>query len=316
MGDLAVYVCINKKFIPLFKLFYESFRERANIQVPYDFFCYSNEHEVLLELNKAKRYSNVNFVFSEQTKMTNYSRFEDSFFYGMSLKAFALRDLMHSYKRVIYFDVDIMINKELQSLATLDLQGHKLAGVPDFAFHRRGDINSTHLDYELIQREKLLGDPKLYINSGMFVVEAGNTPWLDYDEFAHEWRPSYVDQDWLNYMFRDSILHIDEKWNYMTDMAFSEQISSEQRVLDCIAMSKAHVQHFHGDAKPWRPITTPGFKRYIVQMYTKRFYEVFDRLEMELNKSGARWLTDNITANRQLLSRSIALADGFDKYRK
>lgn len=314
----AVYVCINKKFIPLFKLFYESFRERAAIKQPYDFYCFTDCPETKTVLESDPRYKDVLFVQSESTSLPNYTNWSDDFFYGMSIKIFALHRLYKHYDRLLYIDVDTMVNRELNSLFELDMGDMACAGVRDFPYHRWGDhVDAKHVQHDVDDRVKMLGSGhKDYINSGVFVINCRNVKhMIGYDEFADSFKPKYVDQDYLNYVFKGQIMIMDEKYNYMVDITFMNQKTTEARIIEHLRMSKAHIQHFHGCAKPWKEPGSYGYKEITTQANTTRFYSVYDRLKDELVRSREyEWLWSNVEKNRQAFQRMARIAEDFNKY--
>jgi lipopolysaccharide biosynthesis glycosyltransferase len=298
-------------------LFYESFRERAAIKQPYDFYCFTDCQQTMDELSNDPRYKSVTFLEAQTTHVPNYTKWDDDFYFGMSIKMFALKQLHLHYDRVLYMDVDIMVNREIDSLVNLDMQGKSCAGVRDFPYHRwTGPVSDDHVKHDVDDRVKLISTPRDYINSGVFLIDCTNIKYLmDYDDFSRSFKPRYVDQDYLNYMFDNDILIMDEKYNYMVDITFMAQKTYESRIIENLRMSKAHLQHFHGCAKPWKEPGSYGYKEVTAQANTTRFYHVFDRLKDELSRSSEyRWLWENVEKNRQAFTRMARMAEEFNKY--
>ena len=300
-------------------LFLDSFSKYSNIKTTYDFYCFVDRIGIVSD-DLRGRYPWVIFKETPTTKLLNYTDWHNLFFYGMSMKVFALEQLYNLYDRIIYFDVDMIINSDLNSLIDYNLDGKSIAAVPDFQTHRRDEtkINQNHISQVLQYREKLIGTTgSQYFNSGMYILDNAakiiDTP---YDVFAEKFRPSLVDQDYLNYVFKNDVLIIPDYYNYMCDNVYVSFLSYQDRISDSIAMGSACVQHFHGGSKPWKYSTTSWYFELLTQMNTTRFFEIYDGLvDYFLTKSEFKWLTDNIATNRELLQKTDALASGFDRYK-
>jgi lipopolysaccharide biosynthesis glycosyltransferase len=312
---LAVYICANAHYIPLAMLFMESFAERAQISQPFDFYCFSDSEEMVETFCLEPAYNWVKFRRGYVTDLPNFTAWPDAFYYGMGMKIYALHELRPHYDRILYLDVDMMINRPLDDLVNADLQGKALGAVPDFQFSRHGmiEIREKHLAEILTYRDKLMGQGEAYINSGMFLVDCAQPVALpDYDEFAVEWQPSLIDQDYLNFAYRDNMAILPDTFNFMVDQAFMNRLTYQARIGGSIAMSEAHIQHFHGQAKPWKQAGSYGYEQLLDGMNTARFFEVYDRLRpLFEDVPDYGWLTENIAINRPRLEQSDALAARF-----
>jgi lipopolysaccharide biosynthesis glycosyltransferase len=175
------------------------------------------------------------------------------------------------------------------------------------------EIREKHLAEILTYRDKLMGQGEAYINSGMFLVDCAQPVALpDYDEFAVEWQPSLIDQDYLNFAYRDNMAILPDTFNFMVDQAFMNRLTYQARIGGSIAMSEAHIQHFHGQAKPWKQAGSYGYEQLLDGMNTARFFEVYDRLRpLFEDVPDYGWLTENIAINRPRLEQSDALAARF-----
>lgn len=314
---LAIYVCANSHYVPLMLMFLESFAERANIERPFDFYCYVSDENIAEAFSDRNEFSWVKFRKGRVSSLPNYTDWSDSFFYGMSMKIFALSDLLRDYDRVVYFDLDMMVNRDLNELVNIDLQGKAMGAVTDFQFARRGsfEITDKAVADVLAYRDKLIGDFLGYINSGMFVIDSKLAPHLpDYDEFADRNRPSLADQDYLNHVFAGNVCILPDTFNYMVDQLFTKSMSFEQRIRDCSEMGEAHVQHFHGAAKPWKELGSYCYNEILTQANMTRFLEVYDRFRPIFDSVPEyAWLTSGVEQNRELATRTDAIAERFKK---
>lgn len=110
-------------------------------------------------------------------------------------------DFLPNESRVIYLDLDIMIEDDISELWEMDLQGHEIAGVVDRYI---GNFNLPYIKY-----------PSLYINSGSMLMDLDLIRKNHTDKKMHNmlntWHLQFADQDTINLCC--SILHIDCKWN-------------------------------------------------------------------------------------------------------
>lgn len=150
-------------------------------------------------------------------------------------------------KRVIFIDSDAIINSSLLPLWHLDLEGYKLAAVPD---HRL-----SCKDHGYIYGQ--------YFNAGVMLIDL--ELWRQVDVLglgsvfasANPHRLPHWDQDVLNHVFQGNWLTIGERWNACPHLfgllpQYSlhpdELTSSEQE-----AINNPAIIHFAGSGpvKPW-----------------------------------------------------------------
>lgn len=119
----------------------------------------------------------------------------------MSLIRCYFTDLLPHENKVIYLDLDIMIEQDISELWNMDLQGNEIAGVVD---SHVGEFNYSYIKH-----------PTTYINVGSLVMDLALMRKNHTDKKIHEmlttWPLYMADQDSINLCC--SILHIDCKWN-------------------------------------------------------------------------------------------------------
>ena len=119
----------------------------------------------------------------------------------MSMIRCYFTDLLPNEDKVIYLDLDVIIEKDISELWDIDMTNHEIAGVID---SHVGDFNYAYIKH-----------PEKYINSGSIVMnlklmrENGTDKKID--DLLHTWELKMADQDALNLMC--SILYLDCKWN-------------------------------------------------------------------------------------------------------
>lgn len=162
--------------------------------------------------------------------------------------------------RVLYLDGDTLVLRDLAPLASLDLQGHVLAGVPDFLTVRRLARGQTD---RLEPTRRVMGSSPLhgYINSGVLLIDAEGIRAQPEQQAAMEDMLaaqgfSNADQDRLNQIFRGDILLLDPAWNASWGRLRRQRADLARVSAGPLAAGDGGpaVLHFHGPNKPWKPL--------------------------------------------------------------
>ncbi len=131
------------------------------------------------------------------------------------LKLFAPYKITHKVKKIIHFDVDMIVRKDVSELWNIDLNGHIIAASLDIGktlgFEWDGLPNYTQLCFP--------SDAK-YFNSGLMIIDTAK--WREYDVPKKVFKVieeninniNYADQDGLNNIFAHKWLEIDPLWNW------------------------------------------------------------------------------------------------------
>lgn len=289
----AIYICSNQKLAPLGHIFLDSFRQQNTDEV--DVFWFVDSEELAEEIRAVE--TNVTVLVTSVTSLPNTSIYDDDFFYGMTMKIFALEYFIGRYDRVIYFDVDTIINANPTDLLNYDLGGKTIGAVKYIAFDRWPQEKPLPLWFvsEFERIVALCSDARSYVNSGVIVFDMSRITELpSLDVLAQANGFTLLDQDYLNYVFDGSIALMPERFNYMADQVYSDWMSIDQRMKVSNNMSEAVVQHFHAIAKPWKQeINT--LSNVATQLYTSRFYTHCDAVQARL---GSNWVSDAANINR------------------
>lgn len=153
--------------------------------------------------------------------------------------------------RVLYLDPDIVINKSLEELYSLDLGDNIIAGAIHL-FGILGRLNRTRLG---------MGRENRYINAGVLLIDLKK--WREFvtldDIFAFIEKKNktlfLADQDVVNAFMKGRILTIDERLYNLDEKTFrlrSSFLSGKKRIdLDWVRQNTAII-HYNGKHKPWR----------------------------------------------------------------
>ena len=235
----------------------------------YKFFIFSNyisdENKRKIDELKSIRDFELEYFILDMLEFKNIkasNNIGDSAFYR--LKAFE----MLSVDKVIYFDSDIIIRKDIKEFYRTNISSYCCAGVED--------LIST-------KTKNKLGFPSdmCYINSGVMLLN------LNYcrqenilnkikDILENNWTGEWNDQDLLNYIFYRKLKFVDYTWNYQP---FPNQYKDKAHFND-VGKDPA-VVHYLGVRKPWRAgIVTPYKIEYFKYLKITPWYKDFCDLYM------------------------------------
>lgn len=166
-----------------------------------------------------------------------------------------LPDLL-SEDRVIYLDSDLIINDDLSSLFSLDLQDHPIACAQDV------DENNGHF------------------NTGVIVYDlkkARSIPNLVHDELQLGQDPALrnADQDVMNAYFGDDFLQLPLEYNYQIGMdwvAFYSRHNYFYQLMDPIHHPK--IIHYLTPDKPWKTVSSSRLRQLWWQYFTLSISEI------------------------------------------
>ncbi len=153
--------------------------------------------------------------------------------------------LPEEVNRIIYVDVDVIINKPLNELFDTDLEGKLLCACEDF--------ETTEVTAQsMYMANMMLQMGKKYYNSGVLLIDMSSLRkkycFDDYMKVTFELleKLNAPDQDVINYIHRDEIKEIDKySYNLFAKKAFNDGMSLSDIEKRCTVLHYA-------TQKPWR----------------------------------------------------------------
>ncbi len=140
---------------------------------------------------------------------------DSAFPFTAFLRLFAPYILDKEVEKLIYFDVDMIVLKDVSELWNIDLQGYTLAAVLDVG-------KTADCSWGGIQNFKELGIPgsAKYFNSGLMIIDVKK--WRNDEIPTKVFKAmndnlkfvNYADQYGLNVVFAEKWLEIDPLWNW------------------------------------------------------------------------------------------------------
>lgn len=208
---IPIVCSFNDGYVIPAGVFITSLAKNANIGTKYQLLVlYSTER---LSQNSIKLISKVcSFYSCLSIRFVNVDGVFPSMFTSRHISQdayyrLAIPHLLTEYDKVLYLDVDIIVNGDLFELYSLDLKGNMIAGVQEY-------LTKKQKKYE----KSIGNDPSLYVNSGVLLMDVkliseSNIfnnyiiPLLSKSFEQH-------DQDIINLVFRNSIYLLENKFNY------------------------------------------------------------------------------------------------------
>ncbi len=166
--------------------------------------------------------------------------------------------LPRTLERVLYLDVDMIINTSLIELYNWDIENYALGVVVDENYHAK-DI------YERLNINK----SNKYFNSGMLLIN------LDYwrkhnvvercfqciEEYGK--RLLYHDQDTLNIVLQDEKTLLPLTWNFQTGFIWKAMQFTPEEMDEILTTSLfPAILHYSGPAKPWTELSPHPYQEY------------------------------------------------------
>lgn len=152
--------------------------------------------------------------------------------------------LPEDVSRLIYTDVDVIINKPLNDLFDIDLEGKLICACEDYGTDEEAARSVYMIDH-------LLQKGKKYYNSGVLMLDiAGLKAQYSFDDYmktAMELldRLHAPDQDVINYVHQDEIKEIDKNiYNMLAKRAYADGMKLDE------ICEKCSIIHY-ANQKPW-----------------------------------------------------------------
>lgn len=173
--------------------------------------------------------------------------------------------LFPRHDRVVYLDVDVLLNGDVAELYDADLHGAPIGAVRDCAVLQ--SISTGRLPDHL---EYISGmgvtNPRLYCNTGVMVMDLVQMREQETEDRllrlleAHPDSFPYVDQDIINIVFHGRIAPLPLRWNYhfqfelhhagMADLISGTEFEEAPALFESRSWKLFHLV---GDYKPWLP---------------------------------------------------------------
>ncbi len=166
-------------------------------------------------------------------------------------RLFAVDYLPNTLDRILYMDIDLIVNANLSTFYHIDFGENALAIVPDILFNIGDKEYKTTIG---------LSSKDVYFNAGVMLLnlEMWRTRNLkeDISDFITKF-PNFTfqDQDILNYIFNGSKICVDARYNFQTDTrkCVTRWDTVENLLGGTTCNMPVAIYHSTGHVKPWMP---------------------------------------------------------------
>lgn len=181
---------------------------------------------------------------------------------------FLLPELLPDVDKILYMDADTICLNDISILYDINIDNYYLGAVKDIYMivWRRLDINIDKYISEVLN----INDGYTYFQAGIILLNLRLMRQCDisnkcFSKLKEIGKPIVVDQDILNSVCKDSVLYIDNGWNYDINIEnlkgnnfdHIKTYLSPEDYKNYISMKNNYkLIHFAGDAKPWKKIDT------------------------------------------------------------
>lgn len=267
-GPNAVAVCLgaDDKYVPFAELVISSIVQNASPDRNYDIVVFSNGIAPLKQdavLRAFAALPNVRVRFVEGAAFLGGDLAERDHINRSTYLRFIIPRAMRRYAKVIYLDCDLVVNRDLAELYDTDLQGNILGAVRDTIDACWYKERHDGTDINILERLGLF-DPYGYFNAGVLVFDLKKFGALfsteDLFALARTRRWIWQDQDMLNYLARNRVYYLDQRWNVLAHAHASLAQTEEARAPQWLyaqylaARKDPYIVHYCGRTLPcFRP---------------------------------------------------------------
>ena len=208
------------------------------------------------------------------------------------------------YKKIIYLDSDIVVEQDLCSFFSTNMDEYAIAGVKGASYHWPADGNKNYCEQN--------GLPAIdqYVNAGVLLF---NLSYIRTNKMEEEFiRLSKLglrsqDQDVINRACYGHILHLPYKYNCMV----AKYEKTPEQLLKIFTQKEINeanncpiITHYAAELKPWADLSCALADRW--WKYAKispYYYEIIDKYHSKLLNSGVRTRFSNGTTNKIISPR-------------
>ncbi|UJF29146.1 glycosyltransferase family 8 protein [Kaistella sp. 97-N-M2] len=249
-SSIPIVFCFDNNFaLPAF-ISISSLSYYAKEQTHYIVYCVVNKD--LTDANKAHIQSlsnknlTINFVEAKSTFQNAHQHrgITESTYYRLML-----HDLLPQENKILYLDVDVLINDDLSELYNINLDGYIIGGVRNLYIHQVFEEHLVEIPY---WKEHFSNAKYTYINAGVLLINLEKIrltkiweKWLELAKYKWE----YHDQDILNMSCKNKILFLSPKFN--ATYAVRAKGADQWDLFSKYELSEKPVIYHFTAKKPW-----------------------------------------------------------------
>jgi len=185
-----------------------------------------------------------------------------------------ITDIFQKYEKVLYLDVDVVVNSDLSELFDKDVSGKCVLATRDMGLtsqYYRNDYRKKYFD-EILK----LNVPDDYFQAGVMLF---NIPELrnnivieDLIKLSSSRHWEYMDQDVLNIVLQGKVGFVEQNWD-VTLNTKEEFVGVPEKIGNMYfkARENPKIIHYAGPNKPWDTDDIDFIDEYKKYLYSKRY---------------------------------------------
>ena len=261
---IPIVFASNNAFAPVCSVAIQSIIQNSNADNYYDIIILESDitdynKKMTLSLVKGRENFSIRF-FHASDLIRNYNLVANEHITVETYYRFLIQDILPHYEKVLYLDGDLVCNRDVAELYSIDISGYMLAAAhdPDLV----GQLNLPNSDgVRYLIRELKLDNPYDYFQAGVLLLNVKEMrkayslqQWLT---FASK-RYKYSDQDVLNRYCKGRVKYLNMAWNMLIDcdnyrvpVIIKSATGALYREYQ-EARKNPYIIHFAGHQKPWK----------------------------------------------------------------
>lgn len=218
-NGVAITMACSNSYKAIMGVLLESIVENASKQVNYDVvileYDIPDNEKTKIRMHYERDNVSVRFV-SVKEELNKYELYVRDYLSIMTYARLLIPQIFENFKRVLYLDCDMVCVTDVAELFYTDMQGKSLLAVTDAILNMEAWTNPNSEDTRRYL-EDVIGTTKegSYVNGGavVFDITAMKQEVPDLFEVAESRNWRWADQDVLNHVYANQILHGEIAWN-------------------------------------------------------------------------------------------------------
>ena len=313
---INIAICFDENLVHAAIVLVSSIRKNAKSNRSVNIYAVTTVKKIDLALFlEPKAATNVKLIFKYVDNVFKYFPCRDYISNATYLR-FLIPDILLDVNKIIYLDVDTIVDRDLAELFDVDLEGCPVAAMPDYwllvgslywpdycipyegSLYRFNDYIRTVLNICIYKNDE-------YFNCGVLLIDLAY--WRRHDvaktTLAYlSTHPNlyFMDQDALCHCIAGSFVRLDQRWNAFAEASFPDARSLFAKLrgvmrpwhaIRAVWRKDPWIVHYAGANKPWDPMKESTAHDGIWWRYAKEL-PVWERLTSIYRDKKARALLD------------------------
>jgi lipopolysaccharide biosynthesis glycosyltransferase len=264
---VPVVLSANDRFSPYLDVMIHSVVEHSSPERYYDIIILHNDisernRRIIQASADGRKNISIRFIRVKQYFDTS-KLFVDQHLSVETYYRLIIPEIMPDYSKILYLDCDMVVNHDVAELYDTDLQGMVIGAAKDIDVVGQVGLNQNDWRHYAVETVKL-DKPYDYFQAGVLIIDLDQLRKLKSSDemikiaMSRKWRCH--DQDVLNYVCRNKVYYLPQKWNTLMSWRENDGRSRMQIMKMAYrglyeeylgARKDPYIVHFAGYQKPW-----------------------------------------------------------------